>query len=708
MENLDTLNKHQYQAVTSQSKYLRIIAGAGSGKTRVLTFRIAYLIEQMGLFPSQILAITFTNKAAEEIKYRVQKMLNNFNMNLKIATFHSFCARILREDIRILNYPSNFTILDEDDQKRIIKKIIEDLEINDKNLTIKNCINFIEMKKNNWESCEDVLKHGSNNSYEEKKALVYQEYEKRLAKLFYLDFDDLILKTITIFDKYPEVLQKWQSRLKHILVDEFQDVDNNQYILLKQLAGKEASISVVGDPDQTIYTWRGADINIILNFDKEFSDVETINLEENYRSSGNILKIANRLIGNNVKRLKKNLFTSSNEGEEIHFYHGEEARQEARYIVDNIISLYDGVNTLYKDFAILYRVNSLTGDIEKALIERHIPYKIYGSIRFYQRKEIKDSLCYLKLALNFNDDISFLRCIVSPRRGIGETSLAKVESLAATEGISILPCIIGHQENLKDFANISPKTCKLFLGFAQSIQKLHDCLILEPSKADTILYDYLKEIGYIDELILSEQDERIENIKEFINQLQQYLKREEATLDQFIQDVTLYTSQDELNENQTTDYVKLMTIHTAKGLEFDNVFIYGLIDGVFPSSRAIQEKIDGLEEERRIFYVALTRAKKRLFLTDSGGFSYMGSKLPSRFLNEIKETVRRSNFEVKNDSQMKFAPTSIRAGSLIDHKNFGNGIVINEHEGLIDVVFHDPKIGRKTLIANHPFITLIK
>ncbi len=711
MDYKNALNERQYEAVTSSSKYLRIIAGAGSGKTRVLTFRIAYLIERMGLFPSEILAITFTNKAAEEIKHRVQEMLNDYNMRLKIATFHSFCARILREEIRVLDYPSTFTILDEEDQKKLIKNIMDELEISNKSIQIRSVLDYIERQKNNWINPKSAIANSYNNFFEECKAKIYEEYENQLKKKYYLDFNDLILKTIYIFENYDDVLAKWQSRLKHILVDEFQDVDNNQYILLKLLAGKRSAISVVGDPDQTIYSWRGADIKIILDFDKEFENVKTINLEQNYRSSGNILKVANRLIRNNFKRLQKNLYTNANEGEEIHFFHAESSQLEARYVADNIISLYDGKKTFYKDFAILYRANSLTAELEKALIERNIPYKIYGSIKFYQRKEIKDTLSYLKLALHFNDDIAFDRCITSHRRGIGETTIEKLTSLAATEDLSILECILSHKDDLAIMASITPKAATALQYFASSIQKLHDNLILEPLKGDEILYDYLKDCGYIDELIQTEQDERIENIKEFIDQLKNYLKKENASLEEFLQEISLYTAQDEIDDKgqkTNSDYVKLMTIHTAKGLEFDNTFIYGLIDGIFPSSRAVQEKVDGLEEERRIFYVALTRAKKRLFLTDSGGYSYMGAKYPSRFLQEIKETVKKVNVNVTQDTSPSYPKTSIRKGTIIEHKTFGQGIVIGEKDGLIDVVFHNPKFGRKTLIASHPFITIIK
>lgn len=709
MDYKGQLNDKQYEAVTSNAHYLRIIAGAGSGKTRVLTFRIAYLIEKCDINPYQILAITFTNKAADEIHYRVREMLNDFSLNMRISTFHSFCARLLREDIKHINYPSNFTILDEDDQKKIIKKIIENKNINNKDFTIKYLLDYIANKKNNWEDVETVLNNSSVDYYEHLKAEIYKEYEDTLKKGFYLDFDDLILKTILILKENPHVLEKWQHRLKHILVDEFQDVDANQYLLLKLLAGKENDITVVGDPDQTIYTWRGADIKIILDLNKDFPSLVTINLEQNYRSTGNILKIANRLIQNNVHRLKKNLFTKASEGEEIHFFHGKDGYDEARYVCDNIRSLYNGVSVKYNDFAILYRVNSLTAELEKALLEKHIPYKIYGAIRFYQRKEIKDCVSFLKIALNFEDDLAFIRCLECMRRGIGDTSFKKIQAYAQTENMSILPAIFKYKDCVEDTFYISSRTAKALLSFVNGLAMLHDKLTLEPKKADKILYEYLLDCGYIDELRLSEQEERIDNIKVLITQLENYLKKEDSTLEMFLQDIALYSSQDEMeNKDKVQDCVNLMTIHTAKGLEFENVFVYGLIDGIFPSSRAIQEKIDGLEEERRIFYVALTRAKKRLFLTDSGGHTYSGVKYPSRFLKEIKEQAIKQNINIQHDSKPSNENVMFKNGSIINHAVFGQGIVLYQEDGLIEVVFKDPKYGRKTLMANHPSITLIK
>lgn len=706
MEDLKTLlNEKQYEAVTSTDKYLRIIAGAGSGKTRVLTYRIAYLIDQLSYYPSSILAITFTNKAAEEIRHRIEETLNMGHLRMTIATFHSFCSRVLREECKVLGYPTNFSVIDEDDQKKIIKDIMKEKEIDEKQIKINSCIDYIADKKNGWISPENELKHTVNNFITHQKAIVYDEYEKYLKSNFAFDFDDLILRTIEVFENYPNILDKWNNRIRHILVDEFQDVDPNQYRLLVQLAGKENEVTVVGDPDQTIYTWRGADINIILNFEKNFEGCKTISLEQNYRSSGNILTIANRLIEHNHKRLKKNLFTNSEPGFEIATFYGENELKEAEYVIDNINDLYDGQKVFYKDFAILYRTNAQSAPLEQVLMSRGIKYRIYGGLRFYRRMEIKDCIAYLKFATNLSDNLSCLRLIENTGRGIGKTTLEKIKANATTEDKSIY-------HHLKDSFDELPELYKKKQGtslqnFIKQMQELHDQLTFEPLKASKILDEHLHKYGYFDMLILYEMDDKIENVHQFINQIDAYMKVEGASLEEFVQNVTLMSAQDEIEED--SDYVKLMTIHTAKGLEFNNVFVFGLVDLIFPSSRTIQESYDGIEEERRLFYVAITRARKRLFLSTSGGYSYMGARLPSRFLREIKETAQKAKFEIRNDNNKKtVTPTNIRAGSVIKHDVFGEGVVISEHDGIIDVVFKDPKFNRKTLNAAHKFVHLIK
>ena len=705
MENLNKLlNEKQYEAVTCLNKYLRIIAGAGSGKTRVLTYRIAYLIDNLGYYPSSILAITFTNKAANEIKERVENTLKMGKLRMNISTFHSFCARILREECKHINYPSNFSVIDEDDQKKIIKDIIKEKEFDDKQLKLSTCIDAIASYKNKWITPEEALVRANHNYFARQKAEIYVAYEDYLNKNHVLDFDDLILKSIKLFDDNPVVLEKWQNRIRHILVDEFQDVDSNQFKLLIQLAGNDNEITVVGDPDQTIYTWRGADVSIILNFDKVFVGCKTISLEQNYRSSGNILKIANQLISYNKNRIKKNLFTKEEMGFEIARYVGENELKEAEYVVDNINDLYDGKTTFYKDCAVLYRTNAQSAPIEQVLMNRGVKYRIYGGIRFYRRMEIKDCIAYLKLATNFDDNLSCLRIIENSGKGIGKITIDKIRANATTEDVSIFKHLKENIEHLKEL--YKPKQADSLKNFVNEFKVLHDKLVLEPLKADKTLLDHLSKYGYIDMLLHYEMNEKVENVHKFIDQMKQYLKQEGASLDEFICNATLMSAQDEIEEDG--DYVKLMTIHTAKGLEFDNVFIYGLVDQIFPSTRTIQESKDGLEEERRLFYVAITRAKKRLYLSTSGGYSYMGSRQPSRFLREITLRAQQERIVIKNDNLKPFAPTNIRAGSLIKHDVFGEGIVINEHDGIIDVVFKEPKFGKKSLNASHKFVHLIK
>ncbi len=707
MEDLkELLNEKQYEAVTSTNPYLRVIAGAGSGKTRVLTYRIAYLIDTLGYYPSSILAITFTNKAAEEIRHRIEETLKMGHLRMTIATFHAFCARVLREDCKVIGYPSNFSVLDEDDQKKIIKDIIKEKNFDDKQLKINGCIDYIAMRKNQWISPENDVKQSINNYATHQRALIYQAYEETLQKNYSFDFDDLILKTIQIFENYPVILEKWNNRLRHILVDEFQDVDPNQFRLLTLLIGKENEVTVVGDPDQTIYTWRGADINIILSFDKYYPETKTISLEQNYRSSGNILSVANQLIEHNHKRIKKNLFTNADPGFEIATFYGENEIKEAEYVVDNINDLYDGKKVFYKDCAILYRTNALSAPLEQVLMNRGIKYRIYGGIRFYRRTEIKDCIAFLKFATNLSDDFSCMRLIENTGKGIGKTTIEKIKVNATTENKTIY-------SHLKDSMNdltflYKTKQGTSLTNFVKQMQELHDLLVLEPLNAAKILDDHLHKYGYFDMLIAYEMEDKIENIHQFTEQMKNYLKQEDASLSEFIQNATLMSSQDEIDEKESQDYVKLMTIHTAKGLEFDNVFIFGLVDQIFPSSRTIQESQDGIEEERRLFYVAITRACKRLFLSTSGGYSYMGTRLPSRFLKEIKLTAQKENIVIRNDNLKNSLPTGIRAGSIIQHDIFGEGIVLNEHDGIIDVIFKDARFNKKTLNAAHKFVHLIK
>ena len=705
MENLDLqkLNSAQVLPVKDTEGAVLVIAGAGSGKTRVLTHRIAYLVSELNVDPSSILAITFTNKAADEMKSRLTNMIGDLE-GMWVCTIHSMCVKILRSAITSIGFEKNFSIYSEDDKDRVLKRIIQEMNLESEKF-LKLAKNMISNAKNDdlnpREFKEEYIQYPNIGIISE----IYFKYEEELKKSNALDFDDLLLKTIQIFEECPIILEKWQNRIRHILVDEFQDVDPNQFKLVTLLAGKENEVTVVGDPDQTIYTWRGADIGIILNFDQVFEGCKTISLEQNYRSSGNILRIANQLIEHNKKRLKKNLFTKAGDGFEIAQYKGDNEFKEAEYVIDNINDLYDGKTTLYKDCAILYRTNAQSAALEQVLMSRGIKYRIYGGIRFYRRMEIKDSIAYLKLATNFADDLSCIRLIENTGRGIGKTTLDRIKANATSEDSRIFIHLINNYDELPIL--YKPKQGNSLQCFVKQIKELHDQLLLEPSKGDVILDDHLHKYGYFDILISYEMDEKIDNVHKFIEQMKGYLKQEGATLDEFIQNASLMSAQDEIDESGE-DYVKLMTVHTAKGLEFDNVFIYGLVDQIFPSTRTIQESPSGIEEERRLFYVAITRAKKRLFLSTSGGYSYMGVRLPSRFLKEINLQAKVEQIVIRNDNVKTFTPTNIRAGSVIKHDIFGEGIVLSEHDGLIDVVFKDSKFGRKTLNASHKFVHLVK
>ena len=708
MENLkDLLNEKQYEAVTSNDKYLRIIAGAGSGKTRVITYRISYLIDTLGYYPSSIVAITFSNKAAEEIKERVENFLKMGKIKMTISTFHAYCARILREDCKLINYPENFTILDEDDQKKIVKNIINDITDEDvkytaEQLKIGQILDYIADKKSAWVTPEVDLKQTSNNKFNHVRAIIYDAYEKELQKNFALDFDDLILKAIVVLENNEVIKDKWQQRIQHLLVDEFQDVDDNQYRLLKLLAGKNGEITVVGDPDQTIYSWRGANIDIILNFDKDFPTCKTISLEQNYRSSGNILKVANTLIEHNHNRIKKNLFTKADKGFEIVTYNAENEIKEARFVVDNIRDICDGKTTFYRDCAVLYRNNSQSARIEECLMNYGIKYRIYGGLRFYRRMEIKDLIAFLRLGTNSKDNLACERLIENTGKGIGRTTVEKIRKNSAFDNMSYFDHLKFQYDNLESLYR--PQYGKALKNFVDQIKELHDLFMFEPKLAYKHLDEHLHRYGYIDMLLHLEMDDKIENIHKFIEQMETYLKLEENSLVDFVQSVTLLSAQDEIDD-ETDDFVKLMTVHTAKGLEFDNVFVFGLVDEIFPNRRTMDESRDGLEEERRLFYVAITRARKRLYLTTSGGQSYMGLRHPSRFLREIRTEAEKFNVKITQGETIKKDPTvvnNVRPGQMIRHDIYGEGIIISKSaDGFIEVVFHNPAFGRKKLNANH-------
>ncbi len=708
MMNLDELlNPKQKEAAMYLDSHLRIIAGAGSGKTRVLTYRIAYLIEEVGIEPRHILAITFTNKAANEMKERVIDLLGEYASGALLCTIHSLCVRILRQNIRVLNYPNHFVIMDEEDHKSLLKKIFKEKQIDPKTITVKSCIHFISSCKMARISPQKAIDMSKDFIGEQKKAATYEAYEKYKEEHFMLDFDDLLLKTLEIFENYPEILERWQRQFQFIHVDEFQDVGEVDYQLIKYLSG-QSLLCVVGDPDQTIYSFRGSDINYIINFDKDFPDVKTVILDQNYRSTKTILNISNNLIRKNKNRLEKDLFTELDEGAKVIHYSGIDEEAEANFVCDtieDIIHKVEGVN--YHDFAILYRANYLSRPFEQKLIQRQIDYKIFGGLKFFNRKEIKDALSYIRLMVN-QDDLSFERIVNVPARGVGAKTLEKIQNKAIEYGITDYEALSLYADEI----GLSSRVKKQLSEFITCIENAKNSSLSLPDVFEKLLVD----IGYFKMLRDDQDDNRIQNIMELKNSIINYMKThpETANFESYLQDIALYTTQDDVFNDE---YVSLMSIHMAKGLEFNYVFVVGLSEDVFPSFRSLSESgDDGLEEERRLAYVAFTRAKRSLFLTDSQGFNFMTNspKMASRFIDEIgRDYVEHkgnpSQFKtheyVQNHSSVDelIGDNEIddwKQGDYVEHDVFGKGVIIKVNDNTLDIAFSLP-YGVKTLMAHH-------
>ena len=699
------LNENQKAAVTDDSKHIRIIAGAGSGKTRVLTMRIAYLIEQLGVRPYHILAITFTNKAAREMKTRINDMLGDAGTGCHISTIHSLCMRILAEDIPALNYPKNFTVIDADDQRQILKEAYKEIGIDKKEYPYGASLDYIANNKYMNVDPAKAMEYSYGEPRLVNKAKVYDYYDKRLKQLYALDFDDLILFTTKLFELYPAILEKWSSKYHYIHVDEFQDVDKEQYKLIRLLSTVHDNVYVVGDPDQTIFTWRGADVNIIVNFDRDFPNTETIVLNQNYRSTNNILSGANSLIRNNKARVDKELFSKNGDGNKIIHKTCMSETGEANYVVSQIIKLHgDGYN--YKDMAILYRANYLSREVEKVLIENRVSYVIYGGLRFYERMEVKDILSYLRM-ITRGDDLAFVRIINTPRRAIGPKTIDAIQQMANEKGISMY-------EVIKQ--GLYPKNRDTFDRFVRMVEKWKEDM--KNGDLEVLLQEVLDDSGYRTMLEKDGETERLENIKSLLDDIKQYSQDyPDSTLDEYLQMIALYT--DRASE-ETGDAVNLCTIHSAKGLEFDVVFVIGLSEGIFPSERTMSEGQKGLEEERRLAYVAYTRAKKLLYLTESNSFSYViqAAKLPSRFIKEIdpayidnvdqkKEAFTSKIFDediiIRDQKKEKPKDQVYRNGDAVIHKIYGEGVVIGSSGGVLQIAFAHPH-GVKKILAGHPSI----
>ena len=619
MVSYSSLNDKQKEAVIDESKHLRIIAGAGSGKTRVLTMRIAYLIEQKHINPKNVLAITFTNKAANEMKNRISEMLGEAGDGAFISTIHSLCVRILKEEIGVFGYPKNFTIVDADDQKTILKEAYKEFNIDKKDLSYGSALDYIANCKYEELSYEKAMDQAYGEKKLVDKANVYKYYDERLKSLYALDFDDLILFTVRLFKLHKDILKKWSSKFIYIHVDEFQDIDKTQYELIKLLSSTHDNVYVVGDPDQTIYTWRGADVNIIVNFDKDFKNTKTIILNQNYRSTNNILEGANSLIKYNKSRVPKDLFSENGDGDKIVHKTLPDETSEAYYIVSCIQSLLkQGYE--YNDIAILYRSNYLSREVEKVFIENRIPYVIYGGIRFYERMEVKDILSYLRLIVT-GDDLAFQRVINQPKRGIGQKSIDTIFSLAKENNISMYEVV---KQGL--FA----KNQSVLESFVDMVERWKSSLDGKP--LEEVLTDVFEQSGYRSMLEKENETERIENVKSLIDDIKDYQETYPgSTLADYLSMISLYT--DKANTDGSTS-VSLMTIHASKGLEFKVVFVVGLSEGIFPSERTMLEQ-KGVEEERRLAYVAYTRAKEKLTLTDTSSFSYVVNSAKTRSILNI-------------------------------------------------------------------------
>jgi len=695
------LNENQIQAVKSTEGYVRIIAGAGSGKTKVLVNRYAYIVEELGISPSNILCVTFTNRAAKEMRNRVQFLVSKGNVNDLICTYHGFCVKVLREDINKLNYPKTFTIFDTDDQKSTLREVYEELGINSRDLTFNTVLKSIhEFKTHNPYIEKYILPSNpifsnTENNIIQKIILGYLRIQK---KNYALDFDDLMCFTLYVFTNYIDILTKWQNRLNYIMVDETQDNNLIQWNLVSLLSSKYKNLFVVGDPDQSIYGWRGADSSYLVNFDKIFKPCKTIILNENYRSTPSILDVANSIIVNNKNRVKKDMFTKNQIGSKIIHFHGKTEIEEGNWVAQMIKNRQKN-GARPNDFAILFRSSHVSRIYEQALIKENIPYIIYGGIRFFERQEIKDSLAYLRV-IESADDLSFLRIINNPSRKLGKVFLTSLKEVSKVENLSLFETL---KKNI-DRPELNKVGSKNFIDLIESYRKKQNNISIS-----SLLQNVLETSGLLKSIRLDGDQDRLDNIEELMSSIKLYEKdnsnEEDLSLNKYLQDIALYTNIDYKDDK---DFVKLMTIHQAKGLEFNYVFLCGMSEGILPNYRALRErKAEALEEERRLAYVAVTRAEKELFITESEGFNNETiQKYPSRFIFEIKknflvlEGVISSDIEngvrmaiEKIDNEISGNTYDFKVGDMIEHQVFGVGKIIeideNQKTSLIQFVNHE-------------------
>ena len=726
---LDKLNERQKEAVLATEGPVLVLAGAGSGKTTVLVNRIAYMISEKHIRPWNILAITFTNKAAREMKDRIERLLGDTAKDMWIGTFHSVCVRILRSCIDLLGYSRDFVIYDTADTKTVMKECLRELDIDEKSFPVRNVLSIISNAKNDLMDAatfENVYKSDYRMSI---IAKIYYRYQTKLRKNNAVDFDDIILNTVKILSENPDVLSKYQDKFQYILVDEYQDTNNSQYLLINLLAQANRNLCVVGDDDQSIYKFRGANIGNILNFEDDYSDVQKITLDQNYRSTQNILDAANSVISNNKGRMGKSLWTSNGDGNRVYVYTGTNEYDEARYIARQIKKHFDEQGS-FSDCAILYRTNAQSRVIEEMLMRESVPYKVLSGLRFYDRKEIKDIIAYLRVVYNPNDDVSLARIINEPKRKIGNATLEKARNIAREKETSLYD-VISHADDYPEFKTAIKKLLS-FSEIIQSLIKLKDTVTIEE-----LTGRILNDTGYMPALVMEDTTEsktRIENLGEFISVITEFEKNEETgnTLGEFLENISLVSDIDGYDENE--DSAVLMTIHSAKGLEFPIVFLSGLEEGLFPGMRSM-ESDDDIEEERRLCYVAITRAKEQLYITKTISRTIHGKTMPttaSRFFKEIpveyledKTTLQPKVAKVMQDLGVRNAAApkkevymtkgfgssvkssgstdyfKFKAGDTVEHRTFGRGEILKAtpcgNDCILEIQFES--IGYKRLMA---------
>ena len=709
----EILNDAQTAAVAQTNGPVLIFAGAGSGKTRVLTHRIAYLLGEMRVSPDRILAVTFTNKAAGEMKSRLQSMVGPVARDLWVGTFHSMCVRMLRRDGQRIGIAPNFAVIDELDQRQLLKEILDDLDYDERQLSPGACLAEIDKAKNALLWPEEYAQT-QTSFVGERIANVYAEYQRRLNESNSLDFDDLIVRTIDLLQRDAATRKKYQQKFEYVLVDEYQDVNAAQYRLVALLSGYHGNVTVVGDDDQSIYSWRGSDYRMILRFEEDFPGAHTFKLEENYRSTSRILEAANTLVSNNRSRAAKRLFTARGEGEPITLYPAATERDEARYVVEKVKnSVRDGA--AYRDFVVLYRTNAQSRVFEEALLGEGIPYRVVGGVGFYARTEIKDVVAYLRYIANPSDAIAFKRIVNVPRRGIGQQTLAALVHAATAARVSVGEAIF--DSNL--LRKAVPKKLKELERFAELIGALRK--FAKESSVTDLLVAVMEQSGYIRELQSEDTHEaraRLENLSELVGVARDYEARdEEPSLAGFLANIALVSDLDALDEEAS--YVTLMTLHSAKGLEFPSVFLTGLEEGVFPHSRALPEGAE-LEEERRLAYVGITRAIDRLFLSYASRRALFGNTYAypkSRFLEELPaiEVLEGDSVPLPRPSGGRWREVAIHesagagvhlgleAGDRVRHPKWGEGriesIVGAGGDGLVTIDF--PNVGQKMLMLKY-------